>query len=81
MIAHNWFVGEMIDALMGILGLYAKFLNARLNRISFVIWGIAYIYWISRNISNELYAQAVFSFITMGISWYGYFRWKGKGVG
>ena len=73
----NYFglVANLIDACFMIAGKTGKFLNARGNRICFLIDIVCLTYWIYMDIQRELYSQAVSATISMFICAYGFRRW------
>ena len=57
------------------LGKTGKFLNARGNRVCFLIDLVCLTYWLYMDLNRGLYAQGLSCFISMGLSIYGYIRW------
>lgn len=66
------------DAIFLILGKTGKFLNARGNRVCFIIEFCCLCYWLYTDINRGLYAQGISVFVSMGISIYGFRRWGRK---
>jgi nicotinamide riboside transporter PnuC len=66
---------NLIDAIFLILGKGGKILNARGNRICFLIDILCLLYWLIINLQRGLYSQAISAVISIGISVYGYKKW------
>lgn len=73
----DW-IGELFDTLVIVLGKYGAWLNARGNRICFIIGSIVLIYWFVIDVYRDLYAQAISCFISWLINIYGWFKWEKK---
>jgi nicotinamide riboside transporter PnuC len=73
----NYFslTANLIDACFIVLGKTGKILNARGNRICFILDLICLTYWFYMDINRGLYSQAVSCVISMAISVYGYRKW------
>lgn len=71
---------NLIDATFLILGKGGKILNARGNRICFLIDITCLSYWIYMDISRGLYSQAVSAMISICICIYGFRKWGRKGI-
>lgn len=69
---------NVIDACMLCFGKTGKFLNARGNRICFIIEIICLIYWCFMDINRGLYSQSFSCLISMCISFYGFYNWGKK---
>lgn len=69
---------NLIDAVFLLLGKGGKFLNARGNRICFLIDLFCLTYWFYIDLHRELYAQAVSVLVSAAIAVYGYRRWGRK---
>lgn len=76
----NYFgwTANIIDALFLILGKSGKFLNARGNRICFIIEIFCLIYWFYMNCNRGLVSQASSCIVSIGIAVYGYYKWGQK---
>lgn len=74
-------IGEILDTCFSMLGKYGRWLNVKAKRICFIIWAVCAAYWTIRDIQLEVYSQAIFCIISIGIDIYGFFHWKKKGVG
>lgn len=68
-------LANCIDACFLCLGKTGKFLNARGNRICFLIELVCLTYWFFIDINRGLYAQGISVIVSMCISVYGYRRW------
>lgn len=66
---------NIIDACFLLLGKTGKILNARGNRICFLIDLICLSYWLFMDLNRGLYSQSVSCLISMGICIYGFRRW------
>lgn len=69
---------NIIDAVFLILGKTGKFLNARGNRVCFIIDAICISYWFFVDIDRGLYSQAASVIISAGIAMYGWRKWGEK---
>ncbi len=69
---------NLIDASFLILGKGGKFLNARGNRICFLIDLICLSYWMVMDIQRGLYSQGISCTISMSLCIYGFIRWGKK---
>lgn len=69
------FTANVIDACMLLFGKTGKILNARGNRICFIIDIICLSYWVYMDFSRGLYSQGTSAIFSMGISIYGFRRW------
>ena len=72
------FMANIIDAFVLIFGKTGKFLNARGNRICFLIELCCLSYWMIVDIQRGLFSQAISCCVSMGISIYGYINWGKK---
>lgn len=66
---------NIIDACFLIFGKTGKVLNARGNRICFLIDLTCLTYWCYMDIQRGLYSQGISCLVSMGIAVYGYRRW------
>lgn len=73
----NW-TQELADTAVIILGKYAAWLNARVNKYCFIIGSIVLVYWFIIDIYRDLYAQAASCFISWVINIYGWYKWTQK---
>ncbi len=73
--------GEILDTLFSLLGKYGRWLNVKARRVCFIVWAVCAAYWTIRDIQLEVYSQAIFCVISIGIDIYGFFHWKNKGIG
>ncbi len=73
----NYFglVANLIDACFMIVGKTGKFLNARGNRICFLLDICCLSYWIYIDVQRGLYSQALSAVISMALCIYGFRRW------
>jgi len=71
-------IGEALDTLFSLLGKYGRWLNARGNKICFIIWNICTTYWMFRDFYLGLYSQGAFCVFSLALNVYGYLRWRGK---
>ena len=69
---------NIIDALFLLFGKTGKFLNARGNRICFLIDIICLTYWCYMDINRCLYSQGFSCLISMCICIYGFINWGKK---
>jgi len=69
---------NIIDALMLVLGKGGKFLNARGNRICFLIDIACLSYWFFMDISRGLYSQGISCIVSITICGYGFYNWGKK---
>ncbi len=69
------FTANIIDACMLIFGKGGKFLNARGNRICFLIDIICLSYWFYMDIARGLYSQGFSCIISIIICIYGFINW------
>ena len=69
---------NIIDALMLVLGKGGKFLNARGNRICFLIDIACLSYWFFMDISRGLYSQGISCIVSIIICGYGFYNWGKK---
>lgn len=76
----NYFglTANLIDLCMLIFGKSGKFLNARGNRICFIIDFICLCYWMYMDIQRGLYSQGCSCLISMAICIYGFINWGKK---
>lgn len=61
-----------------ILSIVGAWLNAKRNRLCFVLWAICNLYWIDVNIDKGEYLQAVQWGTMLYIAVYGWFNWGKK---
>lgn len=66
---------NLIDAAFLVVGKGGKILNARGNRICFLLDMICLSYWIYMDLQRSLYSQAISACISFGICIYGFRRW------
>lgn len=73
----NYFglTANIFDACMLIFGKTGKFLNARGNRICFIIDCVCLSYWCYMDFNRGLYSQAVSCLVSIAIAIYGFRRW------
>ena len=76
----NW-TAELFDTLASLSGKYGRWLNARGQRLCFVIWSVCTIYWAIRDFNLGLYSQGIFCVFSVLLNIYGYINWKSKGIG
>lgn len=69
---------NIVDACFLILGKGGKILNARGNRVCFLIDLTCLSYWMYMDINRGLYSQAVGIIFSASISIYGYIKWGKK---
>jgi len=69
---------NLIDALFLFLGKGGKILNARGNRICFLIDIFCLSYWTYMDFCRGLYSQGFSAIISICICIYGFRRWKNK---
>jgi hypothetical protein len=69
---------NIIDACFLIFGKTGKFLNARGNRICFLIDICCLSYWFFMDIQRGLYSQGVSCIISIMIAIYGFIKWGQK---
>ena len=76
----NYFgvTANLIDASLLVFGKSGKFLNARGNRICFIIDFICLLYWCYMDISRGLYSQGISCSVSMCICVYGFINWGKK---
>ena len=76
----NYFglTANLVDAIFMVMGKTGKFLNARGNRICFVLDIICLSYWVYMDIQRGLYTQAFSALISIGMCLYGFRRWGRK---
>jgi len=75
------FWANVLDACFLATGKFGKFLNARGNRICFLIDLCCLSYWFWMDLQRGLYSQAASVIISAGIAIYGWRRWgKNKPV-
>jgi len=66
---------NLIDACMLVMGKSGKILNARGNRICFLIDILCLIYWCYMDISRGLYSQGASCLVSVAICSYGFYNW------
>lgn len=66
---------NFIDACFLVLGKSGKLLNARGNRICFILEFICLLYWGYIGCKRGLYSQAASVVVSIGICIYGFYRW------
>ena len=66
---------NLIDAAFLVMGKGGKILNARGNRICFLIDIACLSYWIYMDIARGLYSQAISACVSICICIYGFRRW------
>lgn len=73
----NYFgmIANIVDACFIILGKTGKILNARGNRICFLLDMTCLTYWFYMDIERGLYSQAIGVFVSLGIAIYGFRNW------
>lgn len=69
------FTANLIDALFLVLGKGGKILNARGNRICFLIDITCLSYWVYMDFARGLYSQGTSALISIFIAIYGFRRW------
>lgn len=69
---------NLIDLCFLIFGKSGKFLNARGNRICFLIDLICLTYWMYMDIQRGLYSQGISCIVSMAICCYGFYNWGRK---
>jgi nicotinamide riboside transporter PnuC len=72
---HFGLAANLVDACFMVAGKTGKLLNARGNRICFLMDIICLTYWIYIDIERCLYSQALSAVISMFICVYGFRRW------
>ena len=76
----NW-IGEALDTAFSLLGKWGRWLNVKARRTCFLVWSIAVLYWLIRDLRLHLYSQGFFCLISLGFHIYGFYNWKKKKVG
>lgn len=73
----NYFgiTANIIDACFLIMGKGGKILNARGNRICFIIDMVCLSYWFYMDIQRGLFSQAASCCVSICIAMYGFVRW------
>ena len=73
----NYFglTANIIDACFLVMGKTGKFLNARGNRICFLIDMVCLVYWFYMDIERGLYSQAASVTVSFGLCIYGFINW------
>lgn len=66
---------NVIDLFFLIFGKTGKILNAKRNRLCFVIETICLSYWFYIDMKRGLYSQSIFCLISILICIYGYYNW------
>ena len=66
---------NLVDAFMLVIGKGGKFLNARGNRICFLIDILCLSYWFFMDISRGLYSQGASCVVSIVICAYGFYNW------
>ncbi len=66
---------NIVDACFLVLGKGGKILNARGNRICFLVDLVCLSYWFFMDIQRGLISQGCSCLISMGICIYGFIRW------
>ncbi len=69
---------NIIDACFLLFGKTGKFLNARGNRICFLIDLVCLSYWFFIDLNRGLYSQGFSCIISMAICVYGFIRWGNR---
>ena len=69
---------NIIDACLLIFGKSGKFLNAKGNRICFIIDIICLSYWFYMDIQRGLYSQGISCIVSITICIYGFINWGKK---
>lgn len=69
---------NLVDACMLIFGKTGKFLNARGNRICFLIDLCCLSYWFVMDLQRGLYSQGISCLVSMALAVYGFIRWGKK---
>ncbi len=72
------FTANLIDACFLIFGKTGKFLNARGNRICFLIDITCLAYWCFMDIQRGLYSQGLSCIVSATIAAYGFYNWGKK---
>lgn len=78
MINYFGVTANIIDASLLIFGKSGKFLNARGNRICFIIDIICLSYWCYMDIQRGLYSQGISCLVSITICIYGFINWGKK---
>jgi hypothetical protein len=71
---------NLIDALFLVCGKGGKILNARGNRICFLIDIFCLSYWVYMDIARGLFSQAISAMVSICICIYGFIRWGKKNI-
>ena len=66
---------NLVDAAFLTLGKTSKFLNARGNRICFLLDMVCLVYWFYIDIERGLYSQAISVVVSFGLAIYGFRNW------
>ena len=69
------FTANIVDAVMLCIGKGGKVLNARGNRICFLVDLVCLSYWCCMDLSRGLYSQGISCLVSMAICIYGFIRW------
>lgn len=75
----NW-TAEILDTIISLSGKYGRWLNARGNRVCFIIWTMCTVYWAIRDFKLGLYSQSIFCIFSIALNIYGYFNWNAIGI-
>ena len=75
--SHNLFglTANLIDAAMLVLGKGGKFLNARGNRLCFLIDITCLSYWFVMDLKRGLISQGLSCIVSISLCVYGFIRW------
>lgn len=73
-------IGEVLDTIVSLSGKYGRWLNVKGNRICFLIWVGCATYWTVRDVYLELYSQAFFCVLSVGLNAYGFINWGKKRI-
>jgi hypothetical protein len=72
---HFGLAANIIDACFLVIGKSGKILNARGNRICFLLDIFCLSYWIYMDINRQLYSQAICAAFSIFICIYGFNKW------
>lgn len=74
-------MGEFTDLIFILMTKLARWFNVRGEKVCFLIWAVAVLYWIARNYSLGLISQTGGCIFSFCFYLYGYYNWKKKNFG
>ena len=66
---------ELATWILTFITIFGTYLNSRMNKWGFLIWGLCNLVWMGVDFSRGIYAQAALYIVFIGFNIYGWVKW------